>query len=154
MRGLTKEDSKEELEYELFKIFAIQQNWPWSRELLSHGAKREPDWIYAGLEETVAFEITRVIEPELARDRANPSGKAFWFSSNVEYVIRKKLDKKQYVSSYPIELVVCHGGEAAITDDYVVPILEIEIYSSSTVPFRKIWYSGQHKSYLVYSASD
>ena len=149
---MTKEETKEELEYELFKIFAEQQNWPWSRELLIHGARGEPDWLYKGLEEAIAFEITRVIEPALAKDHNNPSGKAFWFSSNVEPVIRKKLDKVQYVSSYPIELVVCHGG-AAITDDYAVPALETEITSSLNVPFRKLWYSGQLKSYLIHSNS-
>ena len=145
---MSKEKTKKELEYRLFERFALQKQWPCSPALVKHGGKGEPDWTYSGLSEIIAFEITTVIEPELARDRAAPSGKVVWLESNVEAVIRNKLNKK-YVSNYPIELVLCHS-DAMAPDDSAVPQLQAEVNAAITVPFRKIWYSGEHGPYLIY----
>ena len=148
---MSKEETKKELEYRLFERFALQKQWPCSPALVKHGGKGEPDWTYSGMSEIIAFEITRVIERELARDRANPTGKPFWLGSNVEAVIQKKLNTK-YVSSYPIELVLCHDGEALVTDDSAVPQLRVEVDAAIAVPFRRIWYSGEHGPHLIYTS--
>ena len=146
---LPKEEAKKLTEFRQFERFAGQMNWPCSQDNVKHMKIPSPDIEYSGLVETVALEITSIIENEIAQAYSNAvNGQIIYPTFNARSVINKKLGKV-YSSTHSIELLVCHDGAMA-TDDMVIPELQEAIGIAPSNPFQKIWYSGENGATLVY----
>ena len=116
-----------------------------SIDLISFGNpnEREPDLVFSGCNETVAFEITTVAENEINQVYAEPHGDMIYPTTIAKIVITRKLNK-HYNSEHSIELLICHNGamdhDAAILED-----LNSVISATEKIRFRRIWYFGEEK---------
>jgi len=149
---LTKEDAKVADELRLFRLFLEKLEWASSEELISPRRPPEPDVVYSGNSETVAFEIGRVIERSLARAGKNKeTGSQYQrLSSNCETVLLSKIGKaSSYRSDFPIELILFSGG-ALEPDDSIIQRLKGLAESVDHVGFRRIWYTGEQGVYLIF----
>ena len=144
----SKEQAKREREFGQFVRFAEQMGWPVTADSVIFGKPPAPDILYLGGSEPVAFEIACIVEPEMAKAANTPGISAFFTAPNVVRVFREKL-VKSYSTDYPIELLLCHCG-ALVTDDCVLPELQMEAGAADHVQFRRVWYSGEHGPFLIY----
>jgi hypothetical protein len=163
----TKEDKKEEDERKIFSIFACLTYGQTDVCAVESRKPREPDILYHGKHEITAFEMTNCFEVEFQKDiSALDDGKSLrpigWLDwAHCGEVLTKKLQKKIYNSEHNVELLLYYGRNglnlAGADDVYVgelARVLEKHLSYGDQVQFRRIWYLGENKSYLLFSSLD
>jgi hypothetical protein len=115
----------------------------------------EPDLLCLNIERgNVAFELVAITDPQIAEVNAghgrSPTG-AYWTSDPTERIIRKKLGR-QYVSEYPIELLVYNDMLVITPEDSIVEIAVAWLGSKEHI-FTRAWFMGEHEAQLIWSAT-
>lgn len=161
----SKNMQKELKEIEYFKLFAQKRAFTLADCDFESRPPPEPDILYRGELETIAFELTNCLENEIQQDFAKltkgtvPQKAVVWADlSHCESVLKSKLEKTNYQSAHPIELVVFYGQNgqnwAAADDVYAGKLccfLKEWIASQEPIQFRRIWYLGEKDTYRLFS---
>jgi hypothetical protein len=163
----TKEDKKEEDERKIFSVFACLAYGPIDAGAVESRKPREPDILYHGKRGKTAFEMTNCFEVEFQKDISalddgnslRPVGWLDW--AHCGEVLKKKLQKKTYSSEHNVELLLYFGRNglnlAGADDVYLgelARVMEKHLSYGDPVQFRRIWYLGENKSYLLFSLLD
>lgn len=163
----TKDEKKEEDERKIFSIFACLTYESIDVSAVETRKPPEPDILYYGKHEKTAFEMTNCLEVELQIDISalddgrslRPIGWLDW--AHCGEVLKKKLQKKTYTSEHKVELLLYYGRNglnlASADDVYageLAMVMEKHLSFGDIVQFRRIWYLGENKSYLLFSSLD
>jgi hypothetical protein len=145
-------------EKRLFQLFLIERNLSFAPEQIESRQPPEPDIVYFGDNETVAFELVENCGAEVAHNialLAKGGGSGIINTSDPTVsVIRSKL-AKSYQSEYPVELLCYANGRIATPNDMAIKRMSREIKSAKLNPFRRVWYFGkQSKIYTVWKLLD
>lgn len=155
--------AREERRY--FELFAQKRGFSLAHKDLESRPEPEPDILYSGELETIAFELTNCLEREFQHDlgkrkkEAVPS-KAFYVDlDHCETVLKSKLENATYRSKHPTELLIFYGRNGqncAEADDFYAGKLSLVVKnwcdSEKPIQFRRIWYFGKDDAYLLFSS--
>ncbi len=114
----TKEDAKAKREREFFRKFAEKMSWPVSDELIESRPQGEPDIVYSGRGEPVAFELSEICAPEVAHSISKVKDGGTWFTATADptaKVLLKKFDAL-HTSESRMELLCYWNGRTASPD--------------------------------------
>lgn len=160
----SKDEQKAIEEREYFKLFAEKKGIALTDNNFESRCEPEPDILYQGELETIAFELTNCLEQEIQHDvgkrkKATVSSTAFWPDlDHCETVLKSKLGKAEYQSKHSVELVVFYGlngQNCAAADDFYTGklscVVKEWVSEQKPIQFRRIWYLGKDDVYLLYS---
>jgi hypothetical protein len=139
---------KADRERKIFALFAQKRGWPSDDRLIQSRPEPEPDILYEGPNEKIAFELVENCTQTIAYNTAKlqeGNGKDFqWVSDPSRAVMKSKL-AKNYTSDHPIELLIYANGRIVTPDDVVIDTLCALLDGwSDKVPFRRVWYFGEN----------
>jgi hypothetical protein len=155
--------AREEREY--FELFAQKRGFSLADKNFESRPEPEPDILYSGELETIAFELTNCLEREFQHDlgkrkKETAPSKAFYLDlDHCESVLKNKLENATYRSKHPVELLIFYGRNGqnfAEADDFYAGKLSLVVTdwvaSEKLIQFRRIWYFGKDDAYLLFSS--
>ena len=155
--------AREEREY--FKLFVQKRGLSLDDKNFESRPEPEPDILYSGELETIAFELTNCLEREFQHDlgkrkKETVPSKAFYLDlGHCETVLKNKLENATYRSNHPAELLIFYGRNGqnfAEADDFyagkLLLVVKDLVASKKPIRFRRIWYFGKDDVYLLFSS--
>ena len=88
--------------------------------------------------------MAEICNEDIGREIKNPSGQAFWTSSRLREITKKKLSRS-YEAKYPVELLLYVSGREITPDNVIIPKLKSIIRSTKPpkTKFRRICFLGR-----------
>jgi hypothetical protein len=118
-------------------------------------ANGEPDILCTHYQDgPIAVEIVSFKNPDIAQSLTKirkglmVEPEFMWTADNFKDTLQKKLNKKTYSVSCPIELL-CYTDANVLPDNVILPTIRPMI-EANCGPFRKVWLSGTEGNYLVW----
>lgn len=146
--------SKDDEEVAVFSSFAEAAKLSLDLRTVKKRQPPEPD-IRAWLESEgpVAYELTELCDPDLARLIAKPEeahGAFLWTADPSSRIVKKKL-LMQYQTDCPVELLCYTNGPIVTPDDVLIPTLRSLLECRSGC-FRRAWLFGETGAHEIWSA--
>lgn len=142
---LSKNEAQEQA---AFKYFLKMRDLPWNYELIESVEPPAPDILYKDPSAYIAFELLEVCAPNIAGAKFCGGVSSYIRPYDTYKTKLKDKLKKNYITSYPIELLCYTAGRTVTPDDLIVedlrPIIDIQ-----DIKFSRIWLLGD-KLHLLY----
>jgi hypothetical protein len=106
--------------------------------------------------ERLAFELVELCQPEVAKTvaddlKAGGGVTVVWPADPTQRVLLKKL-RNSYACDVPVDLL-CYTDRLLVTpDDVALAEMRALVDAEGLGPFRRIWFHGEHRVYLVAQA--
>ncbi|MGL4489996.1 MAG: hypothetical protein ACRCU5_11205 [Rhizobiaceae bacterium] len=141
-----KEAAKENLEREIFTLFAKKMFWPLEPACVESKRPPAPDILYTGLSFPIAFELVEICASDIANETAKSktSGDNFviWTFDPTNEILKSKLEKT-YNSEHPVHLLCYTNGRVVTPDDVVKEEITAILKTGTNDKFVEVWYWGE-----------
>ncbi len=150
----TKGNKKAESERKVFSLFAQALKWPADQELIESRPVPEPDILYSGLKDKIAFELVEICDPaiahqigklkKLAKSSDGVAVSNLWTEDPTESTLINKL-QKTYKTTFPIELLCFWDANVISAESQIISEIQHQTQQFGSNQFRCIWYFGEKK---------
>lgn len=142
---------KGQRELAVFSDFVRLSSMPIIMDSVRKMLPPRPDLLCQIGEETVAFELVELCDPNIARmlgRSLHPGNEGVWTSDPTGLIVRNKL-RKNYDTDYPIELLCFAAGRVITTPDIILPTIRPYLGSFDHV-FRRVWLLAEEHVAVVW----
>jgi hypothetical protein len=142
-----KDELKAKYERDSFANFLQAVGWPVDELNIESRLSPEPDILYTLGTESCAFELLSVTQSEFVQPVVNAQ-MIYPGPTTLRENLEKKL-KGNYVSKFPIELII-HYRIAMSTTDIVLLDTQEVLWNFNHDSFRRIWYFGENNRLFLF----